>query len=223
MQREKITFDPNVPVTVTLQYPVGKIVSGRFGDQVMWGLQDDRVMFLDLAVAEKINNLNPQQGESFTITKLWNGQKSQPVRWDVNPSPATERMRAARFGRQIPADADESEVGRQVRATLENISEGRPAAAPRPQAVPARVYPGASVSAPAPGIPAANMQRGYQNTNTGNSNSLVDEANTLVDVYAAVLDRALTTYQGRIKPDEIRSIVLSCYIQQGKQAKYAAA
>ena len=36
----------------------------------------------------------------------------------------------------------------------------------------------------------------------------------LVDAYALVLERALTTYQGRIKPDEVRSLLLSAYIQR---------
>jgi hypothetical protein len=43
---------------------------------------------------------------------------------------------------------------------------------------------------------------------------LVQEADSLVDAYAQVLERALTTYQGRIKPDEVRSLLLSAYIQR---------
>jgi hypothetical protein len=50
---------------------------------------------------------------------------------------------------------------------------------------------------------------------------LVDEANALVDAYAQVLDRALTTYQGRVKPDEVRSLLLSAYI--GRQQRGRAA
>ena len=48
--------------------------------------------------------------------------------------------------------------------------------------------------------------------------SLVDEANALVDAFATVLDRALTTYHGRVKPDEIRSLLLSAYIQRQRNA-----
>jgi len=43
---------------------------------------------------------------------------------------------------------------------------------------------------------------------------LVQEADALVDAFALVLERALTTYQGRIKPDEVRSLLLSAYIQR---------
>lgn len=55
-------------------------------------------------------------------------------------------------------------------------------------------------------------------TASGASSALVTEANALVDAYAVVLDRALRQYEGRIKPDEIRSIVLSAYIQKSKFA-----
>jgi hypothetical protein len=48
--------------------------------------------------------------------------------------------------------------------------------------------------------------------------SLADEANALVDVYADVLKRALDVHQGRIKPEEVRSLLVSAYIQRGKMA-----
>jgi hypothetical protein len=66
--------------------------------------------------------------------------------------------------------------------------------------------------------PAKPMQRA--SCATGGA-ALVDEANALVDAYAQVLDRALTTYQGRIKPDEVRSILLSAYIQRRQLASAA--
>ena len=48
------------------------------------------------------------------------------------------------------------------------------------------------------------------------SQSLVDEANCLVDSFAAVLDHALTKYQGRIKPEEAKSLLITAYIQRSK-------
>jgi len=50
---------------------------------------------------------------------------------------------------------------------------------------------------------------------------LVNEANALVDAYAQVLDRALTTYQGRIKPDEARALLITAYIQRNKLSSVA--
>jgi hypothetical protein len=214
-RREKVTFEQNVPVTVTLQYPQGRIVSGNFGEQVMFSLMGNQIMFLDLAVAQKINMLEVQAGESITIIKR------NSKMYDVNLTPGTETMRKIRSTHY--EEEPESPVMTQMRGTMANIQEGRPPAAPRPMPVP--VNAGASVTSTRPSAaPMMPVQRDHQNSDsTRHSNPLVDEANNLVDVYAAVLDRALKQYQGRIKPEEVRSIVLSAYIQQGKAAKYAAA
>ena len=50
------------------------------------------------------------------------------------------------------------------------------------------------------------------------ASALVDEANALVDSFAQVLERSLTLYQGRIKPDEVKSLLISAYIQRQKSA-----
>ena len=51
--------------------------------------------------------------------------------------------------------------------------------------------------------------------------SLVDEANALVDAYAEVLQRTLSTYQGRIKPEEARNLLITAYIQGHKLSRAA--
>jgi len=47
---------------------------------------------------------------------------------------------------------------------------------------------------------------------------LVAEGKALVDAYAEVLGYALNTYEGRIKPDEVKSLFVTSYIQRGKSA-----
>jgi hypothetical protein len=42
------------------------------------------------------------------------------------------------------------------------------------------------------------------------------KANSLVDSFAAVLDHALTRYQGRIKPEEAKALLITAYIQRSK-------
>jgi hypothetical protein len=56
---------------------------------------------------------------------------------------------------------------------------------------------------------------------TDATSSLVDEANTLVDAYAEVLSRALSKHEGRVKPDEVRSLMLSAYIQRRQLSSVA--
>jgi hypothetical protein len=48
--------------------------------------------------------------------------------------------------------------------------------------------------------------------------SLVEEANALVDDFAAVLEHTLNTYQGRIKPEEAKALLITAYIQRGRNA-----
>lgn len=212
--REKVAFEPNVVETVTLAYPVGKIVSGRFGEQVMWGLQDDRVMFLDLDVAQKINLLEPQQGESICICKRWNGQKTQPVRWDVWLSPATEQMRAAKEQR---ANGD---LAPQLSASITEANERRHGGALGVEKAGAGLRPAPVVSATTARQPEAKQEAvvsGQPQHNAG----LIAEANVLVDAFAVVMERALSMYQGRIKPEEVRPLLLTAYIQRGKAGAHA--
>ena len=51
--------------------------------------------------------------------------------------------------------------------------------------------------------------------------ALVDEANLLVDSFAQVLERSLTLYQGRIKPEEVKALLISAYIQRQKLSSVA--
>lgn len=53
------------------------------------------------------------------------------------------------------------------------------------------------------------------------SSSLVDEANALVDAYAQILDRALKMHQGRVKPDEVRALTVTAYIQRSRLSSVA--
>ena len=67
--REKIAFQTNAPVTVALAYADGLEVAGRFGDQIMYTLADERVMYVPPVVRSKLVELGIQPGESFTICK----------------------------------------------------------------------------------------------------------------------------------------------------------
>lgn len=120
--RDKIKFESNVPVTVTLSYAVGKQVDGQFGPQIMYSLEGNQVMFVDMAVSQKINMLEPDAGESLVICKRpKNG--STPARWDVWLSPATEQLRAAKGAPAVPAEDPPSELERELAASVEQIRQ----------------------------------------------------------------------------------------------------
>jgi hypothetical protein len=73
--KPKVEFKPNMPVQLALSYSEGKIVSGRFGEQVMYSLADGRVMYLNFKVAEKINELELNVREPFFVCKYCPGRK----------------------------------------------------------------------------------------------------------------------------------------------------
>src|SRR5581483_9548425 len=93
--RQKAVFEINVPVELAVAFPVGKIVTGTYGDQVMWGLDfpENSVMYLDLAVAKKITDNDVQPGERFFLCKRQQ-QGTRKILWDFWLSPATEQARA---------------------------------------------------------------------------------------------------------------------------------
>lgn len=175
--RETVEFDLNVPVELALKYPAGKVISTRNGERVMFTTADDRVMFLDLGPAQKINALGANVGEKIVVCRRKNG--NAPAEWGCWLHPDTEKARA---------QAEEAELAKPGK--LGERGDGT-FAIPKPP------------HQPAPALPEE-------------EDPLVAEANSLVDAFAVVMDRALRKYEGRIKPDEIRSLLLSAYIQRSK-------
>ena len=67
--KDRVVFQTNVPVTAALVYPDGIKVEGRFGDQVMYSLSDERVMYVPPIVRDKLLEIGIQQNEPFSICK----------------------------------------------------------------------------------------------------------------------------------------------------------
>ncbi|MGA2148503.1 MAG: hypothetical protein ABSH49_26465 [Bryobacteraceae bacterium] len=80
---EKLTLTPNIPQQIALKFPDGKLVEGRFGDQMMYSLANNQVMYLDTDVAAKINALELRKNEPFWICKRWTGKKGDQIQWDI--------------------------------------------------------------------------------------------------------------------------------------------
>ena len=66
---ERVVFQTNVPVTAALAYGDGIKVEGRYGDQVMYSLTDERVMYVPPVVRGKLIELGIRQNEPFSICK----------------------------------------------------------------------------------------------------------------------------------------------------------
>jgi hypothetical protein len=67
--RETIRFSTNVPAVVALAFDEGKDVEGRFGDQVMYSLQGERVMYVPPIVRDRMVALGIKRNDPIRITK----------------------------------------------------------------------------------------------------------------------------------------------------------
>jgi hypothetical protein len=64
-----LRFNTNSPVELSLRWNDGKRVDGRYGEQVMFTLEDDRVMYVPPVVAKQIQDLGIRAREIFEICK----------------------------------------------------------------------------------------------------------------------------------------------------------
>jgi hypothetical protein len=64
-----VRFAANMPLEIALQCTDGVRIEGRYGDRVKYTLMDDRTMYVDPFVAERIKELAIQPGELFQICK----------------------------------------------------------------------------------------------------------------------------------------------------------
>ena len=80
--KEKVTFETNVPVPFALAQVEGMEVQGRCGDEVMYNLQDGRVMFVPPSIRDEIRKLEVNPREALQICKREvesRGSWKQPV------------------------------------------------------------------------------------------------------------------------------------------------
>ena len=89
--KEKVVFQTNVPVTAALAYSDGMKVEGRYGDQVMYSLTDDRVMYVPPIVRNKLADLGIGQNDPFSICKVEQRDGNRRyIEWVVKRLPAAQ-------------------------------------------------------------------------------------------------------------------------------------
>jgi hypothetical protein len=241
-KRDVVKFAPNVPVEVALKFALpGKIISTQNGERVMYTLADDRVMFLDLPVAKKVEDLGVNVREKFLICRPSDARKNDG--WSVRLSPEAEKPRAetvAPIPAEPPATEEETALEKQLRESIELVRQGKLGELGNGSfAVPA----GASVTAPAP--VQADAKNGHQPSNNGNGTTsgkngkngnrtthpdpetawtqyLLGQTDALVDVYAAALSNASTKHGNHVKPEDVRSLLVTVFIQRSKVGTYGA-
>jgi hypothetical protein len=127
--KERIVFEPNVPVTAMLAYADGLKVQGRFGDQVMYSLTDGRVMYVPPIVRDKLVELGIRQNEPFAICRAERREGNRRfVDWVVQPNGASQNAAGHSDTPGSPANGDN---GARVRANGNGngTGNGKPASA----------------------------------------------------------------------------------------------
>src|ERR1039458_2077998 len=82
---EVVKFQINTPVEVTLRDESGKRVEGRYGEQVMYSLLDNRVMYVPLYVEQRFQELAIAAGEPLVLCKQRDGRNR--TEWSAKRAP----------------------------------------------------------------------------------------------------------------------------------------
>jgi hypothetical protein len=128
---EVLRFTANIPEEVALKFGDGKAVEGRYGDQVLYTLTDDRVMYLPPIAAKRITDMRIGKGELFQVCKkeVTRGSK-RGIEWEVkrvDPGPSAVEcpaLSADKPGRRVPL-ASEATTASPAAASNHQVSEQR--------------------------------------------------------------------------------------------------
>jgi hypothetical protein len=207
-RRETVEFPPNTPVPVALQYAQGKVISTANGERVMYTLADGRVMFLDPGPAQKIRDLGVKVRENFFVSKRWSGKRGDPVEWVAWLAPESERARAAAEGVRIRTAAaatgiPETDLERQIREPIHQVGRRKAEAGAE---TPGKVVPPEQTQALMPWALV-----------------LLERTKQLVDVFAAASAYASQQHGNGVKAEDVRSLMLSAFVNVSEKGGCHAA
>jgi hypothetical protein len=112
--KEVVRFAIDTPVEVALRFETGKHVEGRYGDQVMYSLLDNRVMYVPQYVEQRIRELAVAAGEPLQLCKQAKTDGNRKwVEWSVRrvpqqPLPSGNETAAAG---EVPTEAQNHRNG----------------------------------------------------------------------------------------------------------------
>jgi hypothetical protein len=203
---QKIKFQTNITVEAALKFPEGKLCDSQFGDpQYMFTTTDDRVFFVAEKVAQKIHGLRLLPREPFEITKAevdyGNGRKG--IEWQVN-----------KVGFAPGEQPDGTFV---VPAT----QAGAGVDAPAPVATAVRQSPYSNGNGNKPNGHANGSGNGHapevcQSVRAAWAQFLLAQTEELIDIYAEASQYASDRHGNSVKAEDVRSLMLSAFINVSK-------
>ena len=233
---DKIQFQTNLPVELALQFLEGKPVDSQFGGvQHLFSTTDNRVFFVSEMVggiiADQLKKLGVQKGEAIEICKaeVTQGRGRKSIQWIVKKvDSALGEQPDGTFA--VPA-APESALERQLResiaATVRNGKPGASAVTPAPGTVAApngeQPIVNGNGSKPNGNGAAHNGRPPQQDIHQRWEQALFGQTTALVDVYAAALKYAGTKHGDAVKPEDVKTLLTTAFINLCKQGGAHAA
>jgi hypothetical protein len=230
IQREKVQFEPNVPVRLALKYAQPHVGTGKSGEYALFTTVDNRVMFMDLEEARVITMAGIRPGQEFDLTLSWGGKRSDPKIYRVSlPGPAYGAQRDGTYAvpsAPEPVAEAESDLAYELRMSVEmerikaelaarkkraGVVAPAPAAAPTPK-TPERIANGYHTPAPGPQPPAPGQ---YNGRGEGWQTCTLAMAKELVAIYADALAWAREEYgvTHTITGEDVRQLVSGAHIR----------
>ena len=121
--KEVVKFPINTPVQVALQFESGKHVEGRYGDQVMYSLLDNKVMYVPPYVEQRIQELAIAAGEPLQLCKrAVKGGNRKWVEWSVKRGPQQPHLSA---NEAVAAELDLSKAQTHANGSTNGKSQER--------------------------------------------------------------------------------------------------
>jgi len=197
-----VQFQPNIPVELALKFSEGRQINGKYGKpSVMFTTADDRVMFLEPQVAEKIQALGAVPGQPIRIVKTEGPGRKQD--WVV------EKLGEQSDGTFVLPKNEGAASSSQKTAAPSSRS-------PIQSATP-------TTSTLNPNTQAAMLQRACgpaaQDCRTVLMAGLLrEDTNMLVDVMGSCIEYS-KKYNGAVSNDDVRALAITVYIQHTKGAR----
>ena len=226
-----IKFEFDRPVEVALRFAEPRVFPSQFAggdDRHMFSTTDGRVMYVTPLVAAQIQALRLAQGECFFICKRKNGriteydvtrECTEPVatapapRPPAKPTPFKTKLPDRLYAPPVREHEPPSALEQQLQASIDMVNRRKVGnQGDGTLAVMAPPAPRPAVQPQPPARPAAVAEF---------SSRLVLETNALVDCYAAVLSAASERHGNSVKPEDVRSLLVTAYINASKSRNAA--
>jgi hypothetical protein len=207
MALQKIRFQTNVPLELSLKFTEGKLCDSQFGDpQYMFTTIDERVLFVAEKVAQKIHGMHLKPGEPIDVCKAevdyGNGRKG--IEWQIRRVGSPEgpqpdgTFAVPRVGASVPAPAP-----------LAASSSPSPISQPSNNGNGSRHNGNGHAPVAPPVNPPVDIHTGW-------AQFLLEQTQLLVDVFAATSRYASMNHGNQVKAEDVRALLTTAFIGMGK-------